>query len=554
MTFSPAQLERFDSLAIALIEGRLERRQLAELEQSLATEPELADRYLEHLLLHGQLAWQSGAGHVAETASFGGSAGAGSPGHVEPAGRGWLGHAWLATREFVIQPMFLAMLVSSLFITSFLLTLALITLPQTQRELSRENFTSADFVARISGTHDARFRGVDYQLRDDLAAGESLVLESGFAELRFDSGAVLLLTGPAEVVPLADGRCRLIAGELTARVPKQAVGFVVDTPRLSIVDLGTEFGARVATDGETQVEVFDGAVTVEQIAVEQLDGASTEPIRLQAGQAVRLPAAGGTGARLQRVEVGSKKFARWLPGREPVELRPHADDEAPQVAVLYHLDGNGRDSSGNGLHAEPHGEVFQGDAGPPGLDKAAGPFLLTQRLRRTLSEAEAARFNVETFTIEAWVRDPDFSRESPGVFQVRDELNSRVSLRLDHGCISLALQRADSGEFAVLRSEPLTWRPGVWYHVAVTYDGDGQGNDSRVRFYRKPWGSRAPIQLGELKDGLDLAPLTAGALLRIGGLDDMEQRSFGGYIDEIRYTNRALTIDEISPKQHQPSQ
>lgn len=99
------------------------------------------------------------------------------------------------------------------------------------------------------------------------ATGQSLTpgtlkLASGTAQLMFTPGAVVTLYGPAELELDQTHLATLISGTLTAWVPDQAHGFTVRTPRATIVDLGTEFGLRIAPDGRGQVHVFAGKVQV----------------------------------------------------------------------------------------------------------------------------------------------------------------------------------------------------------------------------------------------------------------------------------------------------
>ena len=89
-------------------------------------------------------------------------------------------------------------------------------------------------------------------------AGE-LRLDEGRLQMQFLSGATVLLQGPALVEIESPWRIHLLDGTLTARVPPSAVGFVVNTPSASIVDLGTEFGVR-AEGGATRLHVFEGSV------------------------------------------------------------------------------------------------------------------------------------------------------------------------------------------------------------------------------------------------------------------------------------------------------
>ncbi len=92
-----------------------------------------------------------------------------------------------------------------------------------------------------------------------LMAGRVFVVESGLLEIAFESGARVVVEGPAEFAPHTRNALQLLRGRLTATVPPRARGFVVQTPQTSILDLGTKFGVAVEA-GETYVEVFEGLV------------------------------------------------------------------------------------------------------------------------------------------------------------------------------------------------------------------------------------------------------------------------------------------------------
>lgn len=103
----------------------------------------------------------------------------------------------------------------------------------------------------------------------DRAAGTVLPpgwlrLKSGLAQVEFVSGARVILEGPAEfrlVAPL-EGFCQ--SGRLTAEVPGQAIGFRIGSPKVAVVDLGTEFGMEVHRDGGADVHVFGGHVELQR--------------------------------------------------------------------------------------------------------------------------------------------------------------------------------------------------------------------------------------------------------------------------------------------------
>jgi hypothetical protein len=91
-------------------------------------------------------------------------------------------------------------------------------------------------------------------------AGTVLRVARGLAEIRFRSGARVVLEGPAILELLSANSARLRQGRLTARVPEPASGFEILSAQGKIIDRGTEFGVAVAENGATDVVVFEGKV------------------------------------------------------------------------------------------------------------------------------------------------------------------------------------------------------------------------------------------------------------------------------------------------------
>lgn len=109
-----------------------------------------------------------------------------------------------------------------------------------------------------------------------LPAGK-LALTDGLATLHFDSGAVVTLEAPAELEIVNRDLCVLHRGMLTAHVPKEAIGFTVDTANAKIIDHGTDFGVSAGLSGEAHVQVFEGLVEVKH-------NKSGEDLRLTTGE------------------------------------------------------------------------------------------------------------------------------------------------------------------------------------------------------------------------------------------------------------------------------
>jgi hypothetical protein len=92
-----------------------------------------------------------------------------------------------------------------------------------------------------------------------LAPGR-LRLKSGFAHFEFYSGATVILQGPADFRLISSQEAYCARGKLRATVPPQAQGFTIGSPRVDLVDRGTEFGLQVHEGGKTEVHVFQGKV------------------------------------------------------------------------------------------------------------------------------------------------------------------------------------------------------------------------------------------------------------------------------------------------------
>jgi hypothetical protein len=98
---------------------------------------------------------------------------------------------------------------------------------------------------------------------DELFAGETLTMSSGLIELAFrETGVHVLATAPLSIELDSTERVLLHEGEMKLVVPPQGVGFVVDTPKRMITDLGTSFVVSVR-DQSSKVLVLDGAISMD---------------------------------------------------------------------------------------------------------------------------------------------------------------------------------------------------------------------------------------------------------------------------------------------------
>lgn len=108
---------------------------------------------------------------------------------------------------------------------------------------------------------EARSAKLDTLIGRPLRAGW-LTIDEGQATIRFNQGALVKLTSPARVKLVSESRAFLKTGEIIASVPEEARGFVLDTPNLELIDLGTEFALKTTPTGAAEVHVLNGVVEI----------------------------------------------------------------------------------------------------------------------------------------------------------------------------------------------------------------------------------------------------------------------------------------------------
>ena len=174
-------------------------------------------------------------------------------------------------------------------------------------------------VAQFGALHDVRWVAPNTQFSpgDRLRPGQRVELSAGSAGVIFASGAEVTLLGPCifEVTSANGGFLTLGQLKAVAATPNSK-GFTVRTRTARVVDIGTEFVAAAAADGQSRIDVTSGEVHV------HLDGASA-PHRLHTGEALSVEA--GQTQVLVRIEQGGGTAAFRFPTIEPPSDRDFAD-------------------------------------------------------------------------------------------------------------------------------------------------------------------------------------------------------------------------------------
>jgi hypothetical protein len=301
-------------------------------------------------------------------------------------------------------------------------------------------------VATIRDTADVKWSPTVAPMADDLSVqqGAPLAIETGIVELELKRGATLRIEGPARWSIIDENHAMLESGKALARVPAQAVGFTLDTPSATVVDLGTEFGVDVDASGRTDVQVLEGAVNVDYSSSAGESKSPRRSVRMTAGSAKRFSAQSTNANRVTATEIApwldqsvslqksldefqnlpaETKFAAAVLADRPLGYWRFSDTDSHRAS----------DASGHGNHGEYVGFVSTNNAGicPNTRDRSV----------RFLGKDYAGFVQINDFelpascTVEIWARSTTptwntygwlFSSTAPNGLQISPQDGSRA--------------------------------------------------------------------------------------------------------------------------------
>ena len=116
---------------------------------------------------------------------------------------------------------------------------------------------AAPAVAALTHAYEARWdiANIAPIVGTELTSGPIKLIE-GLVEIRFKTGARVIVEAPAEMNLVDERTAYLTSGALTAYVPEPVTEFVVETPSVRVTDLGTQFGLLVHGGGATDVHML----------------------------------------------------------------------------------------------------------------------------------------------------------------------------------------------------------------------------------------------------------------------------------------------------------
>jgi hypothetical protein len=155
-------------------------------------------------------------------------------------------------------------------------------------------------------------------------------LRQGAVRFRFAGGAEVIVEGPARFKAMDAHSLFLWSSRAVARVTGPTPGFVIDTPRARLTDVGTEFGVGVDFSGATEIQVFEGAVLADFRHPENAQGKQQ---RIDAGQAWQVHADPQT--QPEPAHFIPTRFTRTLPARRAADPPPGPLYNQPDFDTIH---------------------------------------------------------------------------------------------------------------------------------------------------------------------------------------------------------------------------
>jgi hypothetical protein len=532
------------SLLDALCEESINPEQLRRLEELVLGRPEAEAYYLQYMSLYAELGRHFSQPAGATEQSLRDRIGAGEPAGRQAARR--TARAGRRARNLFWGGLGLAGLAAGLLLALVSWRGSHLLGPSGETAAERTDTT----VAVLLRAPGARWEdtGLPTRAGAPLPPGR-LRLKSGFAQIEFYSGATVILEGPADFQLISPLEAYCARGKLRATVPPQAQGFTISSPKLDLVDRGTEFGLQVDGGDRTEVHVFQGKVELYDAGS---DRAVAPPKELTTGRALRL---NGPDA-VQPIESDPAAFrtARDLAARQLDETRRRQREwrsasEAlrrdPSLVVYYPFQAENAESrtllDQAGGRQQPHDGAIVGCNGSWATGRWPGKQGLEFR-----QVSDRVRFHVpgefEALTLMAWVR-VDALPNKFNSLMMTDSWNPaaphwHIS---DEGKLELGVQ-GPNRKGGVHYYSPQVFTPdrlGQWTHLAVVYDLE----DGLVTHYV----DGKPVQE---------EPIKLETTLRLGDAEIGNWnvgtrryrhviRYFTGCIDEFMLFSRALSGSEV---------
>lgn len=529
--------DELQNLLNALVEERITQEEMQRLEGLVLTDPEAEAYYVQFMSMHAELASQfdrfpsPAATTLRERAETPQPKATSAP----VAAPLWFRRVWWTGVAFV------ATAAAILVIFSLVHKVPVIG-PRPSNDVAEAIDHSVAVLVQAPG---AKWEDTGLPTRPGapLPAG-TLRLKSGLALIEFYCGAMVILEGPVEFKLISRTEAYCASGKLRVRVPTQAQGFAIGSPKLYLVDRGTEFGLHVGDADKTEVHVFQGRVDLYDP-----DARKDVAKEVNQGKAVRLDAPG----KFSPIDADPGKFSSardvakeskaetlhrqkaWLAAldtaRKDKDLLVYYsfESEDPMDRTLYNL--------------SPHQDEGH-DGAIVGCTWTNGRWPGRQALEfKRLGDR--VRFSVkgeyDSISLMAWVRVDALPNLNNALMMADGWPEGSLHWQIgDSATIILGVQtKPKKGAHYHAVGKMTADRFGQWVHLAVVYDKaaghvlhymDGQ------EVSKTPIQSDIPLRIGEAE---------LGNWNVASHRNNHPVRNFCGCMDEFLMFARPLTAEEI---------
>lgn len=385
------------------------------------------------------------------------------------------------------------------------------------------------------------------EVGDALSPGR-LAIQSGFAQIEFFCGATVIAEGPAELDLRSPLLAKVHSGRLRAQVPPAARGFSLEVDDLKVVDLGTEFGLSVSTEG-ANVQVFDGEVELHQPQSDKkLLKAGKSVVRAPDGSYSESPVTPARFLDIAKLESRAasqrdERYGRW-------KAWSHKLRRDERLIAYYAFDQTGGWERRLSSSLEPENKELDGAI--VGAKQVAGRWPTKGGLEFK-RPGDRVRVQIpgefRSLTFACWVKIDSLDRWYNSLFLTdhydKGEPHWQI---LDDGRLYFSVRPAKRGEpgprdFKAL--SPPFWNAGLsgrWMHLAVAYDIDAGTishylNGERLSRHEVPAEQVVPTRIGAASIGNWSLPTQPDAEFAI--------RNLNGSLDEFVIFGAALPADEI---------
>ncbi|EAQ77740.1 LamG-like jellyroll fold domain-containing protein [Blastopirellula marina] len=372
-----------------------------------------------------------------------------------------------------------------------------------------------------------------------------LKLVQGLACIQFYSGASVVLEGPADLDLQNAYQVYCYQGRLRAIVPPQAKGFVIESPQMDLVDLGTEFGMQVDQLGQVEVHVFDGKVELHEPGTRHVAPA---PRELTDGRAIAVDMEGtekvipfNNDAFPAMSELSSRSNAALNELHESWKQYAQTLTKDPRLKHYYNFEPSSSNHRRLVNQAENSDGTYGGAVVGCQWTEGRWPNSTAFEWKRP---GDRVRVYVpgefDELTLMAWVRIDGLDYLYSGLM-----LTDEFKLEMPHwqideqGRIIFCVKASESSYY--IRSKPVFGPSnfGQWTHLVVVYDGPGK--------QMKLFANGQVVAVLPIQDPpkIKIGPATIGNWGISTPGNPAPIRNLNGRMDEFMLFDAALSDEEI---------